>query len=100
MIEKEIVNELHSLKPRVGRPKKFLVPKHRFTLYLLEEVYKKLNKMYSLEVIAGTRETKSNLISIAIERMHDDVFCKSHNNIDKPTECRTLSPNSAHLFEV
>ena len=51
-------------------------PKNRFTLYLTDEANKKFNELYAFRVMAGSKDTKSDILCEALVQMHAREFNK------------------------
>lgn len=60
------------LRPR-GRPRKKQIT-YRTTCYLKENAVYKLNEMRATEIMRNGRATRSELIELAIETLHKEMF--------------------------
>lgn len=48
--------------------------KNRFTLYLTDEASKKFNELYAFRVMAGSKDTKSDILCKSLIQMHGREF--------------------------
>jgi len=65
---------------KYGRPKELDAPKNKFTLYMTPEVEKMFNQLYAFRVMAGSKDTKSDILCEAIEKFHGHVFKELEKN--------------------
>jgi len=59
---------------KIGRPKELLEPKGKFTLYMTKEVEKKFNQIFAFRVMAGSKDTKSDILCQAVEELFEKEF--------------------------
>lgn len=52
------------------------IPKSKFTMYLTEEANKMFNELYAFRLMAGNKNTKSDILCQALTAMHDREFNK------------------------
>lgn len=51
-------------------------PKNKFTMYLTEEAEHQFNEIYAFKIMAGEKDTKSDIMCDGLKLLHRRIFKK------------------------